>query len=184
LEGPGDIVETLFINARAREEKVNIVRSRPGGVFLICALEPDVRIAYGIDVLRPVLGVCQILFEDRGDVGDIEDPPGCEDRVRPCRPVDTGGLLGLRRIGRLLAQSLCMVRARFRPQPAEDGTPLGIELLDGEYRDVAVLWIDPRGRPACEEHKTRQKGERPRERFLQHTCAAKREHFILLNASF
>ena len=182
-EAPGDVGETIFLNARTRQEKVRIVRSRPDGVFLIGALQPEVRIAQGIDALRPVLGAGQLRFEVRSNVGNSKDRPAREDRVhhvlrrarvvcgncRPGRPVDTGRLGGRRHIGRLLAQSLLMARPCLRPEPIKDGTSLGIELLDSEDRDVAVLWIDPGGRPAGEATQTRQQRHRPHDRSFQHT---------------
>jgi len=52
-EAPGNIGETVLIDAQAREEKVGIIRLRPVGVCLIRTLESDVRIAQGIDALPP-----------------------------------------------------------------------------------------------------------------------------------
>jgi hypothetical protein len=44
--------------SESREEKVGIIRFRPGGVCLIRTLESDVRIAQGIDALPPGFRVC------------------------------------------------------------------------------------------------------------------------------
>ena len=59
---------------------------------------------------------------------------------------------------RLLAQALLVAGAGFAPEAIEQRLALGVELLDGQHRDVAVLGIDPRVRgPGAEQARAGQR---------------------------
>src|SRR5215203_2720500 len=64
------------------------------------------------------------------------------------RPVDTRRGPTLLRIGGLFAQPLLVADAGILPVAVEQHAALGVELLDGQHQDVAVLWIDPGARRA------------------------------------
>ena len=65
---------------------------------------------------------------------------------RERRPVDALRRDALLRVGALRAQALLVAGARFAPEAIELRLALGVELLDREHGDVAVLGVDPRMR--------------------------------------
>ena len=62
---------------------------------------------------------------------------------RQRRPVDAGGRDPLLAVRSLLAQALFVAGAGLAPEAIEQRPALGVELLDGQHRDVAVLGVDP-----------------------------------------
>ena len=105
----------------------------------------------------------EILLQLRGDVGDDQNPVGSADRLdqvgtrtgviarnrRQCRPVDAGRRHSLLGVGTRIAQARLVADSRVLPQSIEYRPAFGVQSLNREHRDVAVLRIDPCGRPGC-----------------------------------
>ena len=68
---------------------------------------------------------------------------------RERRPVDARRRHSLLGVGRHRAQALLVTGSRLLPKTIELGPAFGVESLNGEHRDVAVLRVDPAKRRVC-----------------------------------
>ena len=78
---------------------------------------------------------------------------------RQRRPVDAGGLHTLLGVGAKRTETLLVTGSRLLPQVFEGGSALGVEALNGEDSDIAVLGIYPRQRRAGEAQKPNARQE-------------------------